>query len=230
MSGRIAKNAATPAVVCTNCRLFILPTFPLLSLGVLVADTPSPTVSPRVAIPCPHGSVCLLKYTKASSYLELVKSLVRGGMPAVLVLMGTFRSSVRVDQPDHFAAFQLLQTPGRAAAEWRLPITVPNPAQAQFVARESTDPRDERRALSATRARPLLGMPSGHTALDARDRAILRFFLYSGARLGTGCRMKVSDFPRMVKKPQSGLTRWATSGARLGFIALRRKRSRNTYT
>jgi site-specific recombinase XerD len=81
-----------------------------------------------------------------------------------------------------------------AAAELRLPITVPNLAHAQFIARESTDPRDERKALSATRARQLMGLPSGDTVLDARDRAILKFFLYSGARLGTGCRLKVSDF------------------------------------
>jgi len=83
-----------------------------------------------------------------------------------------------------------------AAAELRLPITVPNPAHAQFIARESTDPRDERKALSATRARQLMGMPSGDTVIDARDRAILKFFLYSGARLGTACRLKVSDFHR----------------------------------
>lgn len=83
-----------------------------------------------------------------------------------------------------------------AAAELRLPITVPNPAHAQFIARESTDARDERRALSATRARQLMGMPSGDTVLDARDRAILKFFLYSGARLGTACRLKVADFHR----------------------------------
>lgn len=81
-----------------------------------------------------------------------------------------------------------------AAAELRLPISVPNPAHAQFIARESTDPREERKALSATRARQLMGMPGGDTVLDARDRAILRFFLYSGARLGTACRLKVSDF------------------------------------
>jgi Phage integrase, N-terminal SAM-like domain len=30
-----------------------------------------------------------------------------------------------------------------AAAEMRLPITVPNPAHAQFISRESTDPREE---------------------------------------------------------------------------------------
>jgi site-specific recombinase XerD len=81
-----------------------------------------------------------------------------------------------------------------AAAELRLPITVPNPAHAQFISRESTDPREETRALSATRARQLMGMPSGDSVLDYRDRAILKCYLYTGARLATGCRLKVSDF------------------------------------
>jgi len=81
-----------------------------------------------------------------------------------------------------------------AAAELRLPITVPNPAHAQFICRESTDAREETRALSATRARQLMGLPAGDSLLDYRDRAILKFFLYSGARLSTACRLKVSDF------------------------------------
>src|SRR5438034_9722169 len=68
-----------------------------------------------------------------------------------------------------------------AAAEMRLPITVPNPAHAQFIARESADPRDETRALSATRARQLMGMPAGHSVSEYRDRAILKFFRSSGA-------------------------------------------------
>lgn len=83
-----------------------------------------------------------------------------------------------------------------AAAEMRLPITVPNPAHAQFVSRASTDPVEETRSLSATRARQLMGMASGDSVVESRDRAILKFFLYSGARLGTGCRLKVSDFHR----------------------------------
>jgi integrase/recombinase XerC len=81
-----------------------------------------------------------------------------------------------------------------AAAELRLPITVPNPAHAQFISRESTDAREETRALSATRARQLMGLPSGDSLLDYRDRAILKFFLYSGARLSTACRLKTADF------------------------------------
>jgi site-specific recombinase XerD len=81
-----------------------------------------------------------------------------------------------------------------AAAELRLPITVPNPAHSQFVARQSSDPRDETKALSATRARQLMGMPAGEDLVDYRDRAILKLYLYSGIRLSTGCRLKVSDF------------------------------------
>lgn len=82
------------------------------------------------------------------------------------------------------------------AAELRLPITVPNPAHAQFISRESTDPVRETKALSATRARQLMGLPDGDRVCDARDRAILRFYLYSGARIGTGCGLNVSDFHR----------------------------------
>lgn len=80
------------------------------------------------------------------------------------------------------------------AAEFRLPITVPNPAHAQFIPRGSSDPRDETKALSATRARQFMGLPAGDSVLDYRDRAILKFFLYSGARIGTACRLKVKDF------------------------------------
>lgn len=81
-----------------------------------------------------------------------------------------------------------------SAAELRLPITVPNPAHAQFIAREASDPRDETKAISATRARQLMGLPQGDSVLAARDRAILKFYLYSGVRLTTGCRLKVADF------------------------------------
>lgn len=81
-----------------------------------------------------------------------------------------------------------------AAAELRLPITVPNPAHAQFVTRQSSDPRDETKALTSTRARQLMGMPAGEDLVDYRDRAILKLYLYTGIRLSTGCRLKVSDF------------------------------------
>lgn len=81
-----------------------------------------------------------------------------------------------------------------AAAEMRLPITVPNPAHAQFISRDSTDPREETRALSATRDRQLIGLPDGESVIDYHDRAILKTFLWSGIRLSTACRLKVSDF------------------------------------
>lgn len=82
------------------------------------------------------------------------------------------------------------------AAELRLPVTVPNPAHAQFIARESSDPVQETRALSINRARQLLSMPAGNSLFDIRDRAILKFYLYSGARLATGCTLRVTDFHR----------------------------------
>lgn len=81
-----------------------------------------------------------------------------------------------------------------AAAELRLPITVPNPAHAQFISREAADARAETKVLSVIRARQLMNLPSGESVLDYRDRAILKRFIYSGIRLGTGCRIKVEDF------------------------------------
>lgn len=81
-----------------------------------------------------------------------------------------------------------------AAAELRLPITVPNPAHAQFICREASDPVEETRALSLARARQLMNMPKGEELLVVRDRAIVMFYLYSGARIGTGCKLKVNDF------------------------------------
>ena len=39
-----------------------------------------------------------------------------------------------------------------------------------------------------------MAMPSGNSLLDYRDRAILKFYLYSGVRLATACRVKISDF------------------------------------
>lgn len=83
---------------------------------------------------------------------------------------------------------------GAAAAELRLPVTVSNPAHAQFIARETADARDETRALTATRARQLMSLPAGDAVLAYRDRAILKLYLYSGIRLSTGCTLKVSDF------------------------------------
>jgi integrase/recombinase XerD len=81
-----------------------------------------------------------------------------------------------------------------AAAEMRLPITVPNPAHSQFIRREVQEPVTPTEALSPTRARQLMSLPHGEGVLACRDRAILKFYVYSGARIGTGCRLKVEDF------------------------------------
>lgn len=81
-----------------------------------------------------------------------------------------------------------------AAAELRLPITVPNPAHAQFIAREASDPAEETRALSDTRARQLMAMVIGESLVELRDRAILKFYLYSAARIETGCALNIADF------------------------------------
>jgi hypothetical protein len=58
-----------------------------------------------------------------------------------------------------------------ASAELRLPITAPNPAHAQFISRDSTDPREETRSLSAARARQLVGLPAGNSVLDFGPQA-----------------------------------------------------------
>jgi site-specific recombinase XerD len=106
---------------------------------------------------------------------------------------------------------------GAAAAELRLPVIVPNPAHSQFIPRVGSDPLDETQALSTARARQLLGFPSGDSLLDYRDRAILRFYLYSGARLATGCRLKVSD----LQVDENGATiRIAEKGDRRRRIGL----------
>lgn len=81
-----------------------------------------------------------------------------------------------------------------AAAEMRLPITVPNPAHAQFIARSSTDPIRETKSLSASRARQLMALPAGEDVLGYRDRALLKVFLYTGARLSSICALRVEDF------------------------------------
>ena len=104
-----------------------------------------------------------------------------------------------------------------AAAEMRLPITVPNPAHAQFISRESSDARDETRALSATRARQLVNLPAGESILEYRDRAILKFMLYSGARIGAVCRLQVADFHQ---DEEQSTIRMAEKGGKIRTIGL----------
>jgi integrase/recombinase XerC len=110
---------------------------------------------------------------------------------------------------------------GACAAELRLPVNLPNPAHAQFIARSSSDPVDETRALSAAAARQLLGMPGQTRHLSARamrDRAILHLYLYTGIRLATGCRLQVDDFH---DDPSATATlRLREKGGRLRIIGL----------
>jgi site-specific recombinase XerD len=42
----------------------------------------------------------------------------------------------------------------------------------------------------------LIDLPAGDDLVGYRDRAILKLYLYSGIRLTTGCRLRVSDFHR----------------------------------
>ena len=81
-----------------------------------------------------------------------------------------------------------------SAAEVRLPIIVPNPAHSQFIPRATSDPVTETKALTVSRARQLVAMPAGESVLDCRDRAILKFYVYTGARLAAGCHLTVADF------------------------------------
>lgn len=99
------------------------------------------------------------------------------------------------------------------AGELRLPITVPNPAHSQFIARLSPDPEHETPSLTATRARQLMRMPQGEHAIAAQNRAMLKTMLYSGIRIGTACRLRVADFhfesenPTLRIKEKGGKTR-----------------------
>ena len=49
-------------------------------------------------------------------------------------------------------------------------------------------------ALTATRARQLMGLPGADDVLDFRDRAILKTYLYTELRLARACRLRVKDF------------------------------------
>ncbi len=79
------------------------------------------------------------------------------------------------------------------AAEGRLPIMVQNPAHRDFIKRPSAEPVDETKALSPGNARKLMELPRGDGVLEVRDRAILKFYLFTGARIATGCRLHVQD-------------------------------------
>lgn len=107
---------------------------------------------------------------------------------------------------------------GLCAAEARLPLLVPNPAHAEFIARGPADAVRQRRALTLEAARQLLQMPVGDGARAVRDRAILALYLYTGMRLGAGCRLRAEDF---CPGPPAALT-LREKGGRIRQIGLHR--------
>jgi site-specific recombinase XerD len=80
------------------------------------------------------------------------------------------------------------------AAEWRLPTLILNPARGQFVPRFTTSVGVRGASLSVDEALALMSMPVGDSIIAHRDRAVLSFYLYTGAELSTGCRLKTADF------------------------------------
>ena len=98
-------------------------------------------------------------------------------------------------QPPHLLALQLLQVSRRhrrraPPAHHRRP-TRPMPSSCPA---SSSDPVDETQALSSTAPATCSAFADGDELLARRDRAILHFYVFSGARLATGCRLKVADF------------------------------------
>ena len=89
------------------------------------------------------------------------------------------------------AFFKFMQA---QAADLRLPIVIANPAHASFIQRKQNDPVKETEALTLPQIRQLLAMPQGDDVIALRDRAILNFYYLSGSRIGTGCKLSVSDF------------------------------------
>ncbi len=81
-----------------------------------------------------------------------------------------------------------------AATELKLPVVVSNPAHAQFIRREGTEPRTPTIALKRNQAHKLMSLPKGDSVLATRDRAILAVFLYAGIRIRTACVLTVSGF------------------------------------
>ena len=88
------------------------------------------------------------------------------------------------------AFFQFMR---EAAATAKLPIMVANPAHKDFIKRPAAEPLSPTEALSPTLARRLMGLPMGDDVVSYRDRAILAFYLFTGTRIGTGCRLQVAD-------------------------------------
>ena len=80
------------------------------------------------------------------------------------------------------------------AAVEKLPVMIHNPAHKDFIKRPSAEAVNPTREMTALTARKLMGLPGGESVLEYRDRAILKFYLFTACRIGTGCRLLVSDF------------------------------------
>jgi integrase len=39
-----------------------------------------------------------------------------------------------------------------------------------------------------------MGLPASESVLECRDRAILKFYLFTGSRIATGCHLRIEDF------------------------------------
>ena len=71
-------------------------------------------------------------------------------------------------------------------------------------------------------------MPAGDWLLELRDRAILKFYVSTGARIATGCKLTVSDFHQ---DGDEATLRFHLKGGRVktkGFILARRNPSLST--
>ena len=114
------------------------------------------------------------------------------------------------------------------AAEMQLPISVPNPAHAQFIARSSTDPINETHAMTATRARQLMGLPRGDDVVALRDRAILRSTSIPGPGSTPAAASRCPTSRTTTRTPPSASASRATGGGRSASTSPRPRPSANT--
>src|SRR2546427_5809797 len=112
-----------------------------------------------MALTWPDGAVGLLRFPVQDGHRSPTPLVEKNAPPKTL--------NRRISSLSSFYKYL-----AAAAAELRLPIAVSNPAHAQFISRESTDAREETKALSATRARQLMGLPTGDSGSTS---AIARF-------------------------------------------------------
>lgn len=80
------------------------------------------------------------------------------------------------------------------AAEYRLPVNLPNPAHRDWNPRLKDKPKKLTRDLTLAQMHELLTLPKGEDVIAYRDRARLSFLVGMGARISTACALKISDF------------------------------------